>query len=202
MPKKEAKQRNRFKLLAGSHVGPDFTKDPTPVFDPAGNQVGEKYPSKRWRSGEVVEADTDLVEDHGAGKFMLIGPSKQNQHNPMRGNVRSGNPTPGDPSPMQDAAQFPHGQVSTGRQKTSGTPATAPTAQVLGDDEAEELGGKTDAEPEGDGEDSVASDDSGEADFGNMTIPELREYAHSNNINLHGATAKADIVKAIKKGSR
>jgi len=35
-------------------------------------------------------------------------------------------------------------------------------------------------------------------DFGAMTVKELRQYATDNDINLHGATVKADIISVLE----
>jgi len=41
-------------------------------------------------------------------------------------------------------------------------------------------------------------DDNGSADISKMTVPQLEQYAKDNNIDLGGATKKADIIKAIE----
>lgn len=61
----------KFKLLAGQHVQADKTAKPVKVTAPDGT-VSEKYPSKRYVRGDVVESDDDLAAKHGAGKFMMI----------------------------------------------------------------------------------------------------------------------------------
>lgn len=40
--------------------------------------------------------------------------------------------------------------------------------------------------------------DAGAVDLEAMTVPLLRKYADARRINLHGATAKADIIEAIE----
>lgn len=140
---------NNYRLLAGLHVGPDYSQDPVPVKDRDGTEVGERYPSKMYRPGMVVESPTDLVARHGAGKFALVGPSgrpplkKRGTDTPDRrqaaGEDRnaawSTNPTLGDPAPAQDPTSFPAGQVATGFQETTGVdPETDPfgRSQVSG----------------------------------------------------------------------
>jgi len=41
-------------------------------------------------------------------------------------------------------------------------------------------------------------DDNAVTDISKMTVPQLEQYAKDNNIDLGGATRKADIIKAIE----
>lgn len=54
-------------------------------------------------------------------------------------------------------------------------------------------------EPEIEPEDDEPSEDE---DLEALTIPELKDTARKESLNLHGATTKADIIKAIKKGRK
>ena len=46
--------------------------------------------------------------------------------------------------------------------------------------------------------DAEGGDDNGVTDISKMTVPQLEQYAKDNNIDLGGATRKADIIKAIE----
>ena len=45
---------------------------------------------------------------------------------------------------------------------------------------------------------SEGDDNNAPADISKMTVPQLEQYAKDNNIDLGGATKKADIIKAIE----
>ena len=55
---------------------------------------------------------------------------------------------------------------------------------------------------EGNGEVKDASTETNEQDLEENTVDELREIARDENVELHGAYAKADIIKAIKKNRK
>jgi hypothetical protein len=109
-----------YRLLAGQHIDKNGT----------------------YTAGQVVESDVDLVEKHGAQKFERVGGES--------GGFKSGtgNPTAGDPTPdnvLHSAATFPHGQVSTGFQQTSGVnPATGVNSGPLNEERARETLGEED----------------------------------------------------------
>lgn len=206
----------RFKLLAGQHIGPDFSCKP---------DKNGRYPSKTYSAGETVESgDVDLVDKFGAEKFQLIGPSK------MKGVKSSGtgNATPGDPTPFnmrENAAHFPAGQVSTGRQSTSGGtredggtdsgPMDPEDAEDLDDQEAEEGGSvkqqsktaqpskssphpkemKTSSHKPMSSKQNVSSNKPLES----MSVKELQSFAEAEEIDLGGKTKREEIIQCIKE---
>lgn len=223
----------RFRLLAGSHVGPDYSQEPVKRKDPATGEETSKLPSKRYRAGEVVEAETDLVAKHGASKFQLLGESRRQG---LMRTDKMGNPTPGDPTPLNQqntAAVAPHGQVSTGFQQAINTEGPVKGAPVTGEDldkvmeqheeEAqrgmEKRSKEQVADPnnpdqsvqaaheEGDldedeGKMREAGEGEGKEDLESMTVAELKEIASEEEVELHGASRKDDIVKAIRKSRK
>ncbi len=93
----------RFRLLAGMHVGPDYSQ-------PA-NELG-KRPSKVYKAGDVVLSESDLEQKLGQGKFQALD---------RRGDDgRAADGDPPVPQGQQPGYSFPAGQVLQGHQVTSG----------------------------------------------------------------------------------
>lgn len=104
-----SQRRKRYKLLAGIHVGPDYTQKPIRKENRETGEVTERYPSKTYNRGDVFESEFDLLK-LGDEKFALVGQTTDGAHQ-----------HPDTFNPGQ--AQFPAGQVSTGiPQATTGTP--------------------------------------------------------------------------------
>lgn len=57
------------------------------------------------------------------------------------------------------------------------------------------VSGQTDGEVEG-------APQEGDVDYSEQTVEELRDQARVREINLHGATSKSDIIKALRKQDR
>lgn len=126
---------NRYRLMAGGHVGADFTHEFSEEEIEIAKTQGRalRYPSKQYKVGDVVESDKDLVHMFGATKFQLLGPAKKGKKGAAddsdvddidaaeEGNAGQGQLT--DPTPQNLDAGFthPHGQVNTGFQQTGGT---------------------------------------------------------------------------------
>lgn len=217
----------KFRVLAGSHVGPDYSQEPIQQKDPVTGKVTETYPKSRFRVGQTFEADEDLVRKHGASKFQLIGETRRQG---LMRTDKTGNPTPGDPTPLNQentAAVAPHGQVSSGFQKAVQTDGPVKGAPVTGEDldkivedheeEAQRSAGKLSKEQqanpnnakqsvqaaheEGDLDENEGKMRDGE-DLEGMTVAELKELASEEEVELHGASRKDDLVKAIRKSRR
>lgn len=62
----------KFKLLAGQHVGNDYSAKPKQFSHPETGELIQQWPSKTYHAGDVVESDVDLVAKHGGEKFQLI----------------------------------------------------------------------------------------------------------------------------------
>lgn len=179
----------RYKLLAGQHIQADKTKEPQTIRDAAGNEY-QKYPSKKFTTGQVVESDADLVALHGPQKFELVGGEVAAAQDKLRAQeqeiarlkaelakAQTGETfrTPGDPSPdsiKNDPATFPGGQVSTGFQ--GGAP------------EEEDAEG-------GEGGDSESGDD-----LDGLSLDDLKTVAKNEGVELKGATRKAEIAGRIR----
>lgn len=111
----------KFRLEGGQHVQADKTQKPVVVTSPTTGEKTERFPSRTFRKGEIVESDTNLAARFGADKFTLLS---------------------GDASDQSDAypsaSVAPGGQVSTGFQQTSGGvpgPMTAEQAEKFTDKE-------------------------------------------------------------------
>jgi hypothetical protein len=190
----------KFRLLAGLHIDDNGTHS----------------------AGQIVESDVDLVEKHGAQKFERVGGGDE-------GGLKSGtgNPTAGDPTPdnvLHSTATFPHGQVSTGFQQTSGVnPTTGVNSGPLEEGKAREtLGqeGKGQAElPQGQktqsqgtaastatpgqfpsvqGQTPTRNEREYHGQLERLSVRELQAHAEEQEIDLKGASRKEDILKAIK----
>jgi hypothetical protein len=202
----------RFKLLAGRHIGPapGYTRRDDGTWDgPAGKGLTAR-PDVVYGAGEAggifVEDERDLVKEFGAAKFAYAGPPPDPAEKGELAPADLGKPT----------AVFPAGQVSEGHQVTTtgpqGESLSGAMTQASAPRTAEE---KKAAAKESDdirvvetafgkqftGRREEAPAGKAEApDFDAMSVEDLRAHARDNDINLHGATTKADIVKAVKKG--
>lgn len=206
-----AKARFEHKLLVGVHEGPDF--------DAAANDKGDR-PTRRYSEGETVWDNSNLVEKLGAGKFSLVrdhgegADTRPEESRPrakfpgVKSTTAGDNPTPGDPTLSQPPSSFPHGQVSTGKQATTTLPdgrtvsgPAEPTDEEAGaaSANAENVGG---VPTSGGGSDDDVVDADDEPELGSMTVAELKQYAADEDIELHGASRKDEIVKAIRKARK
>lgn len=175
----------RYRLLAGQFIHADKSK---PLLDADGNPTGrfESVTHTATSTNKpVVTSDTDLVAKHGPQKFELLdghGEAASGKIARLEAEIvklksqvassAGGFRTPGDPTPenlLHSPSVAPGGQVSTGFQ-----------GAIDMDDRPADAGEGLDA------------------DLDHLTVKELREYANENEINLHGATTRDDILKAIR----
>lgn len=168
----------RYRLLVGVHVGPDFSARPKKITDPDTGFVTERYPSKTYQKGALIESELDLVEWGGHQKFARAG-----EEAPVRQRSTSmGSASPGDVAP--DVAKqgggkpFPSGQVPEGFQGESGPAAAPATASDAPAPAAQQQ----------------APDDN----FDSWTLADLKAYAAEEEIDLKGATKKEDVIRAIR----
>lgn len=194
-------QGGRFKLNHSQHIGPDLDQEP--------NEETGKRPSRTWNAGEIVDAEQDLVFRHGE-KFTRVGDTPKGKS--LSGFKR------GDPTPINmrtSAAAAPGGQVSTGRQQTTGLPERDPETGLkqksgpmdpkLFDEEEARAADEAAESVENEDEENVDTDTSAEAtgdedsvDFGGMTVAKLKSYAEENEIDLGNAHTKAQILAKLK----
>jgi hypothetical protein len=136
--KKTGKELNRYRLLAGAHEGSDPDWEPTEddVEEAKARGTVPRAPVKRYKVGDTVLSDKDLVHMFGANKFQLVGGPAMD-----RGNLAEG--VIGDPTPMnlESGLVHPHGQVNTGFQQTGGKDAFGNTVSgIISKEELEERG--------------------------------------------------------------
>ena len=201
----------KFKLLAGKHVAADVSQDPLPVYDAATGaqkvdvRTGKpvfKHPPRVYKAGQTVECDDDLVARFGANKFQLISGT------PGKGpGVSRRAAQPAESAGVLDSANpavAPGGQVSSGFQQTTGVEGDPDgRTQVAGpldvEDEATAEASGADLENRG-GKDTPAGYDRDE--LNDLSVADLKELAASDEVELHGASRKADIIDAILKAKK
>lgn len=183
--------RKKYRLIAGYHQGPDYKATPTPILHPiTGQQTGERYPSKLYGPGDVVESETDLTKLQN--KFELI--------NEPRGPVFN----PG-------ASVAPGGQVGSGKQvaEPTGEDPAARLQDELGPEEMPaappDLRRERAKNVEGDNPTSAEASSAQPnrvADWEPLEeykVDELRAIANDQKIELHGARTKDDIIKRLRE---
>jgi hypothetical protein len=211
-----------FRLLEGQHIQADPTR---PIVGPDGKPTG-RFERRVYQKGDVIETDTDLAAKLGANKFEpLTGDGGQARIAELERELaearaaQGAGSLPGDPNAQNLAlspAVAPGGQVSTGFQHAAGSsrgtasgpldPAKAERAGAAGfglPAEAAKAAGKQQQDFTAAASDTppdAPPDAPTDADLEGMTVQELRDYAQEEEINLHGASTKAEIVKAIRKG--
>lgn len=115
----------RFKLLAGLHeqADPDWQR-------PDDAPPEARAPSRTYRTGEIVESDSDLVDKFGPQKFMYVGESRRKPSSLLDPRIGATDPAedwkPGDPVPelrRKNPSTAPGGQVTSGFQQATGDPS-------------------------------------------------------------------------------
>lgn len=181
-----------FRLLAGQHqqADPDWEPSPDEVQFARDNGVRLVAPSRTYETNDLVECDQDLVARFGEQKFQLVSgkplPLKQ-----VGGKSR----TPGDPSRelmAKNKTKAPAGQVSTGFQGED------PNTVEGGEDRPEELDDEENAPPSAAPKGEKTLEQQYGGNFDEMNLEELREIASSEEIELKGATRKADIISVLR----
>lgn len=188
----------QYRVLAGQHVQDDPDWEPSEQAREDAERAGHRLrnPGKTYKTGDIVESDTDLVQRHGSNKFEAVGGEvaasrdriaeleaevkllQSQQATADTGEFR----TPGDPTPenlAKSPAVFLGGQVSTGKQQSapggegrvpSGPLSTAAATRPKSGDDAK---------------------------LNAMTVPQLKEYAEDHEIDVRGAKSKDDYLRAI-----
>jgi hypothetical protein len=193
----------RFRVLAGIHVDDD---------------------GREYGPGQVVESKRDLLAQHGPEKFAAVGPYKpqaegkkpvttqatsfpqgqvhhgteettslDEEGNPATGPTGTVRPQPEDadiPEPQRGLAKFKRG-VERKAAEQSGQ-------DEEGDQDLKETRARAEREQRADQKDRQAAEEEGSDNLESMTVQDLREVAGKEDIELHGATRKDDIVKAIR----
>lgn len=182
-----------YKLLVGLHVGADYSGKPTKARDADGNEA-ERYPSRAYKPGEVVDSDVDLEARFGPEKFKRVGEGTRRR--------ASASTKKGDPAPdvlMRSPAVAPGGQVAEGFQETTTGPDGKPVSGAARPETVEKILGRARAEDApGVGEDAAEEDDGLES----HSVKDLREMAEADEVDLAGAHRKDDIVAAIRRSRK
>jgi hypothetical protein len=204
----------RFKLLGGQHIESDKSK---PILGPDDKPTG-RYEKRVYSAGAVIESDTDLAAKHGANKYELLhdhgGESGrvaqlERELADARAKLAARGVTPGDAA-VDNPSVAPGGQVSSGFQA-----ATADGSRAMLAEEAASHGGNVEAFGAGQAkggrkargakavtQEEADADADADDDLDGMTVKELREKAADDEISLHGATTKDEIVKAMRAARR
>lgn len=184
----EAEKGGLFKLLAGQHIDQDGES----------HEVGAKINSK-----------FDLARRHGRSKFERIGDYQEEadaEHEPT---------TVGFQQPADRSLAFPHGQVHDGKQETTGAGMSHPDRNDPDFDPSiskKDLAQQKEDEDPDDDDDDDDDDENGDEKTGRMakkarkeelegmTVPELKQLAEDDEVDLSGATKKDEIIQRLMKG--
>ncbi len=80
-----------FRLIAGLHQGPDYSKEPSVRINRDTGEETPKWPSRLYQPGEIVPDMTDLAERLGGNKFREIPESQLKSK--MKGKGKKGKET-------------------------------------------------------------------------------------------------------------
>jgi hypothetical protein len=191
----------RYKLLQGKHVGPhpDYTLGDDGKWRDKKDREHTTAPNYVYGSGEsggiFIESDKDLVAEFGKEKFELVEGEEPVTELPEG--------APPDLNTSRTSA-FPGGQVLEGHQVTTtdanGNPITGvltPAAYAPATFDSKRRAAnltRREAKTEVKAETKAELED--------KTVAELHDIARDEDISLHGATLKDDIVAAIVKERR
>lgn len=191
----------RFRLIAGNHAFADKTQPP--------NDKG-RYPVKTINIGEVLETDEDMIEKHGASRWVELTPGRERAGLPReRG-------TPGEVPHDAPPAVAPHGQVASGVIQEANPTASAPvTGHATKEDssEGETAGASTPGDPSQNESETIPPPPADapksvdlDKDYGkleNQTVDDLHQIAAEEGLTVPAtATHKADIIKALRDATK
>lgn len=188
-------EMRRFRLNVGVHIEPDWAAIQPEDWNEDVQGLW-KRPSLEYKQGEVVLSPTDLVAKFGREKFSEVG---ENRRPIVRGEVAE-----------QNLTQFPGGQVASGFQGTVGVPegTETPTGLPQVSGQATKQGaklpiptdtGKPSSTPTVRTAKEIESEYSDGKGYDSMTVDELKSVASDEEIDITGATVKADIIKRLRK---
>lgn len=212
-----------FLLKAGKHVGPDHTQEPVErvLKDIRGNETREwRYPSKTYSKGDKIQTDQNLLARHGGEKFQLLSDKGQEDTRLARLNKQVKTPVPHPSGALREQRAAPAGQVSDGHQQTNHTDDGGQISGVAVEEVIRALKAenealrkqaaqkKDDSSPTGksimeefadpDADQGSEAEDDEDAELEGLTAAELKSLAEDEEVELHGAKSKKDMVKAIK----
>jgi hypothetical protein len=217
-----------YRLLAGQHVQADKTQKPVKMKVAGTEDVIERYPTRTYKVGDVVDSDIDLAARFGADHFAPVGGQQasdarkiadlERQVSELRAKAQAKQPgaafsVPGDPTQEIAATSpsvAPGGQVSTGHQQTSGgVPGQPAISGPMSPADLERMTERAEARGEGEAGSKGTAKGAGRSrstksddQLHGMTVEQLHEYAAEEEINLHGATKKDEIVRAIQRAQK
>lgn len=202
-PKKEAKapELKAFRLLAGAHVGPDYSADPEEVTTPNGDVV-LRYPPRQYKAAavgtarapgdsNVVYSPSDLSEKFNrpnSQKFIALGDPPAAVSDRFRETFGTG-VLDARHSGVSKAARRQFLSVGAGN-RTPGTSEVGP------------MKGATSSDPKGLAGDPHDLTESSDEDLHSMTVAELRDTAEAEDIEVPGRATKDELVAAIEKGRK
>lgn len=178
---RSSKPRGRYRLIAGIHVGPDYSQEPSPVYGPDREQIGEKYPSKTYRKGDIIESEKDLAE-WDRGKFEKVGGFSRmgrSEAEIQQRKIEEGSPT-------DQAIDREHMFKITSEENES----TGETRDVEGESSSGMPGGEEAEEMQL--EEAYGS-------FDHMTNRQLQDIAQAHGVDMPGATRKEEYIKFLRK---
>jgi hypothetical protein len=225
--KQQTKPVMKFRLRAGRYTGfvpntqpdPDTKVRPSTDYRAGDGSIIESEIDLVEKFGAEKFEYVDLPRQGSRSAARDVG-DESNNPSALRAD-NSGSPSPGSPTPQvaaESPSVTPHGQVQTGRQVTTSdldrdrppmSRAESAEEAYAHKGEAEEAasqaegtrtGTERDAVKDEEGEESTAT--AGQQDLDALTVSELRGIAQDEEIELHGAARKDDIIKAIRKGRR
>ncbi len=180
-----------FKLLSGGYVGREAPKGGDREATPTGR------PQQMFlKAGSVVESDKDLVALHGGEKFQYVG----DRHPGDRAAAPAQRALP--KPPPDNPISFPQGQVAEGFQQAVKGPGNLSEPVLESDLEQRGLiPARDQREPEQEQRQPqhAAKAKAAGDELEGMTVAELKSVARQQDIALHGATTKDEIVHTIRQ---
>lgn len=67
----------KHKLVAGQHMGPDYTKQPVVVKNSDGTVREKRRPTRTYKEGSIVYDKVDLEDKFGSQKFQRLTPKSK-----------------------------------------------------------------------------------------------------------------------------
>ena len=210
-PKKEAKAPplKAFRLLAGAHVGPDYSADPEEVAHPNGS-VTLQYPPRQYKAqvvgtartpgdSNIVYSPSDLsakFNKPNSQKFIALGDPPAEVLEKFKAASDGGN-LDSRHSGIPGTARRHFLSVGFGN-RTSGTSEIGPEKGLTSSD-PKGLAGNSERDPR---DLSLSQTEEPDQDLNDMTVADLKELAEEEGVELSGRPTKDELVAAIKKGRK
>ena len=198
-----------FRLMAGAHVGPDYTQDPeeVDVLTASGLVTRSEFPTRQFKArvagaartpgdSNVVYSPDDLSKKFNAQnstKFVALGDAPKDVNDRFQSAVESGNLSPRQGGVKGVGRRRPVGNFGS---RTSSTSEIGPGKGTTDPDPKNLSGDPRDVTPEG------AEGGDEPEDLHALTKDDLRAKAEEEGVDVPSRATKEELIEAIESARK